>query len=164
MQHLQKLLAVLVLMSCTFCSAQSAEYRKFYNDVAPKLRTMAEYKKQYYGKEFSEFYKELGKKNLKVLSHSTSSISDGPYRGENIILNLYFTDYDTQSYAYHNKYAEPSISILLFEEISPEIQKLGRKYRGVWNDEVYQLVRNKKIREIEFLDLEGVNNPYVEPR
>lgn len=163
MTHLQKLLAVLVLMSCTFCSAQSAEYRKFYNDVAPKLRTMAEYKKQYYGKEFSEFYKELGKKNLKVLSYLPMDIQDGPYRG-GIIIYLSFIDYDMKSYAYENKYAPPSIGILLPEGVSPEIENIRRKYRGVWNDEIYQLVRNKKIREIEFLELEGVNNPYVEPR
>lgn len=70
----RKLLTILVLVFCTFCSAQSVEYRKFYDDVAPKLRSMAEYKKQYYSKEFSEFYKEIGKQNLKVLSYLPKDI------------------------------------------------------------------------------------------
>lgn len=69
-----------------------------------------------------------------------------------------------KSYAYKNKYAEPRINIFLFDTAYSEIEKLGIKYGGVWNDEVYQLIRNKKIRKISFLELEGIGNLYVEPR
>ena len=75
MKTLRKLiLTAILLLTVNSYYSQSKEYIELYNSITPKLQETAAIKQKFYGKEFSEFYKYLNNKGLKVIKLSYLSV------------------------------------------------------------------------------------------
>ena len=164
MKVLQKfiLTAVLLLVFNSY-SSQSKEYTELYNSITPKLQETAAIKQKFYGKKFSEFYKYLNNKGLKVIKLSYLSVPSNMKKIN--VLELNFLNDEQQYYAYKNKFAEPYIYIFLLDEIPQEIRAMVFNTHGFWNEDFAQFLSKLRIEKMEFYGLEGISNRYyTKPR
>ena len=164
MKVLQKfiLTAVSLLVVNSYYS-QSKEYTELYNSITPKLQETAAIKQKFYGKEFSEFYKYLNNKGLKVIKLSYLSVPSNMKKIN--VLELNFLNDEQQYYAYKNKFAEPYIYIFLLDEIPQEIRAMVFNTHGFWNEDFAQFLSKLRIEKMEFYGLEGISNRYyTKPR
>ena len=164
MKTLQKvILTAVLLLAVNSYSSQSKEYTELYNSITPKLQETAAIKQKFYGKEFSEFYKYLNNKGLKVIKLSYLSVPSNMKKIN--VLELNFLNDEQQYYAYKNKFAEPYIYIFLLDEIPQEIRTMVFNTHGFWNEDFAQFLSKLRIEKMEFYGLEGISNRYyTKPR
>ena len=164
MKVLQKLiLTAILLLTVNSYYSQSKEYTELYNSITPKLQETAAIKQKFYGKEFSEFYKYLNNKGLKVIKLSYLSVPSNMKKIN--VLELNFLNDEQQYYAYKNKFAEPYIYIFLLDEIPQEIRTMVFNTHGFWNEDFAQFLSKLRIEKMEFYGLEGISNRYyTKPR
>ena len=164
MKVLQKfILTAVLLLAVNSYSSQSKEYTELYNSITPKLQETAAIKQKFYGKEFSEFYKYLNNKGLKVIKLSYLSVPSNMKKIN--VLELNFLNDEQQYYAYKNKFAEPYIYIFLLDEIPQEIRAMVFNTHGFWNEDFAQFLSKLRIEKMEFYGLEGISNRYyTKPR
>ena len=164
MSTLQKLiLTAVLLLTVNSYYSQSKEYTELYNSITPKLQETAAIKQKFYGKEFSEFYKYLNNKGLKVIKLSYLSVPSNMKKIN--VLELNFLNDEQQYYAYKNKFAEPYIYIFLLDEIPQEIRAMVFNTHGSWNEDFAQFLSKLRIEKMEFYGLEGISNRYyTKPR
>ena len=164
MKTLRKLiLTAILLLAVNSYYSQSKEYTELYNSITPKLQETAAIKQKFYGKEFSEFYKGLNNKGLKVIKLSYLSVPSNMKKIN--VLELNFLNDEQQYYAYKNKFAEPYIYIFLLDEIPQEIRAMVFNTHGFWNDDFAQFLSKLRIEKMEFYGLEGISNRYyTKPR
>lgn len=152
-----KTILILHLILICNCKAQSAnDYITFYNGVVPKLNTIASYKTQYYGQNFSNFYNELLNKQI-----NTIRLSYGPKEdpsNEYYILRLFFENSDMWAVATDNPFQYPWISITFETEIPPQIKSMVLQHHGEWNNTFVQFFSNMKIEKIDFIGVNGYNS------
>lgn len=161
MQHLQKLLAVLLVVVAQVFYGQQQEYEKLYNEVRPKLLQMAKEKKKFYDNKFGTFYRALKNKNINAqIFFLTTSHGEKPEVNK---LILYILGWELESYAYKNKLAIPEIRIYFKEAVPWETQREFKKYRGDWKEEALPLIENYTIEKIEFSDILGMKELYRKP-
>ena len=163
MKVLQKfiLTAVLLLVFNSY-SSQSKEYTEIYNSITPKLQETAAIKQKFYGKKFSEFYKYLNNKGLKVIKLSYLSVPSNMKKIN--VLELNFLNDEQQYYAYKNKFAEPYIYIFLLDEIPQEIRAMVFNTHGFWNEDFAQFLSKLRIEKMKFYGVDKINDPYSNPR
>ena len=164
MKVLQKvILTAVLLLAVNSYYSQSKEYTELYNSITPKLQETAAIKQKFYGKEFSEFYKYLNNKGLKVIKLSYLSVPSNMKKIN--VLELNFLNDEQQYYAYKNKFAEPYIYIFLLDEIPQEIRAMVFNTHGFWNEDFAQFLSKLRIEKMEFYGLEGISNRYyTKPR
>ena len=164
MKTLRKLiLTAILLLTVNSYYSQSKEYTELYNSITPKLQETAAIKQKFYGKEFSEFYKYLNNKGLKVIKLSYLSVPSNMKKIN--VLELNFLNDEQQYYAYKNKFAEPYIYIFLLDEIPQEIRTMVFNTHGFWNEDFAQFLSKLRIEKMEFYGLEGISNRYyTKPR
>lgn len=164
MKTLRKLiLTAILLLTVNSYYSQSKEYTELYNSITPKLQETAAIKQKFYGKEFSEFYKYLNNKGLKVIKLSYLSVPSNMKKIN--VLELNFLNDEQQYYAYKNKFAEPYIYIFLLDEIPQEIRAMVFNTHGSWNEDFAQFLSKLRIEKMEFYGLEGISNRYyTKPR
>lgn len=164
MKTLRKLiLTAVLLLTVNSYYSQSKEYTELYNSITPKLQETAAIKQKFYGKEFSEFYKYLNNKGLKVIKLSYLSVPSNMKKIN--VLELNFLNDEQQYYAYKNKFAEPYIYIFLLDEIPQEIRAMVFNTHGFWNEDFAQFLSKLRIEKMEFYGLEGISNRYyTKPR
>ncbi len=164
MRALQKvILTAILLLTVNSYYSQSKEYTELYNSITPKLQETAAIKQKFYGKEFSEFYKYLNNKGLKVIKLSYLSVPSNMKKIN--VLELNFLNDEQQYYAYKNKFAEPYIYIFLLDEIPQEIRAMVFNTHGFWNEDFAQFLSKLRIEKMEFYGLEGISNRYyTKPR
>ena len=164
MKVLQKvILTAVLLLAVNSYYSQSKEYTELYNSITPKLQETAAIKQKFYGKEFSEFYKYLNNKGLKVIKLSYLSVPSNMKKIN--VLELNFLNDEQQYYAYKNKFAEPYIYIFLLDEIPQEIRTMVFNTHGFWNEDFAQFLSKLRIEKMEFYGLEGISNRYyTKPR
>ena len=164
MKTLRKLiLTAILLLTVNSYYSQSKEYIELYNSITPKLQETAAIKQKFYGKEFSEFYKYLNNKGLKVIKLSYLSVPSNMKKIN--VLELNFLNDEQQYYAYKNKFAEPYIYIFLLDEIPQEIRAMVFNTHGSWNEDFAQFLSKLRIEKMEFYGLEGISNRYyTKPR
>ena len=164
MKVLQKvILTAVLLLAVNSYFSQSKEYTELYNSITPKLQKTATIKQEFYGKEFSEFYKYLNNKGLKVIKLSYLSVPSN-MKKINVLILRYMND-EQQYYAYKNKFAEPYIYIFLLDEIPQEIRAMVFNTHGFWNEDFAQFLSKLRIEKMEFYGLEGISNRYyTKPR
>ena len=164
MKTLRKLiLTAILLLTVNSYYSQSKEYTELYNSITPKLQETAAIKQKFYGKEFSEFYKYLNNKGLKVIKLSYLSVPSNMKKIN--VLELNFLNDEQQYYAYKNKFAEPYIYIFLLDEIPQEIRAMVFNTHGFWNEDFAQFLSKLRIEKMEFYGLEGISNRYyTKPR
>ena len=164
MKTLRKLiLTAVLLLTVNSYYSQSKEYTELYNSITPKLQETAAIKQKFYGKEFSEFYKYLNNKGLKVIKLSYLSVPSNMKKIN--VLELNFLNDEQQYYAYKNKFAEPYIYIFLLDEIPQEIRTMVFNTHGFWNEDFAQFLSKLRIEKMEFYGLEGISNRYyTKPR
>ena len=164
MKALQKvILTAVLLLTVNSYYSQSKEYTELYNSITPKLQETAAIKQKFYGKEFSEFYKYLNNKGLKVIKLSYLSVPSNMKKIN--VLELNFLNDEQQYYAYKNKFAEPYIYIFLLDEIPQEIRAMVFNTHGFWNEDFAQFLSKLRIEKMEFHGLEGISNRYyTKPR
>ena len=164
MKTLRKLiLTAVLLLTVNSYFSQSKEYTELYNSITPKLQETAAIKQKFYGKKFSEFYKYLNNKGLKVIKLSYLSVPSNMKKIN--VLELNFLNDEQQYYAYKNKFAEPYIYIFLLDEIPQEIRAMVFNTHGFWNEDFAQFLSKLRIEKMEFYGLEGISNRYyTKPR
>ena len=164
MKVLQKvILTAVLLLAVNSYYSQSKEYTELYNSITPKLQETAAIKQKFYGKEFSEFYKYLNNKGLKVIKLSYLSVPSNMKKIN--VLELNFLNDEQQYYAYKNDFAEPYIYIFLLDEIPQEIRAMVFNTHGFWNEDFAQFLSKLRIEKMEFYGLEGISNRYyTKPR
>ena len=164
MKLLQKvILTAVLLLAVNSYYSQSKKYTELYNSITPKLQETAAIKQKFYGKEFSEFYKYLNNKGLKVIKLSYLSVPSNMKKIN--VLELNFLNDEQQYYAYKNKFAEPYIYIFLLDEIPQEIRAMVFNTHGSWNEDFAQFLSKLRIEKMEFYGLEGISNRYyTKPR
>ena len=164
MKTLRKLiLTAVLLLTVNSYFSQSKEYTELYNSITPKLQETAAIKQEFYGKKFSEFYKYLNNKGLKVIKLSYLSVPSNMKKIN--VLELNFLNDEQQYYAYKNKFAEPYIYIFLLDEIPQEIRAMVFNTHGFWNEDFAQFLSKLRIEKMEFYGLEGISNRYyTKPR
>ena len=164
MKALQKvILTAVLLLTVNSYYSQSKEYTELYNSITPKLQKTAAIKQEFYGKEFSEFYKYLNNKGLKVIKLSYLSVPSNMKKIN--VLELNFLNDEQQYYAYKNKFTEPYIYIFLLDEIPQEIRAMVFNTHGFWNEDFAQFLSKLRIEKMEFYGLEGISNRYyTKPR
>ncbi len=138
-------------------SAQTvSDYTSFYNDIVPKLDTIAVNKTQFYGQNFSNFYNELLNKNITVvgLNYDTKADPDLKY----YVLRLYFSDIEMNIIALNNSFQYPWISITFENEIPTQIKNMVLQGQGQWNSTFLQFFANMKIEKILFVGTNGHNS------
>lgn len=164
MKALQKvILTAVLLLTVNSYYSQNKEYTELYNSITPKLQETAAIKQKFYGKEFSEFYKYLNNKGLKVIKLSYLSVPSN-MKKINVLILRYMND-EQQYYAYKNDFAEPYIYIFLLDEIPQEIRTMVFNTHGFWNEDFAQFLSKLRIEKMEFYGLEGISNRYyTKPR
>ena len=164
MKVLQKvILTAVLLLAVNSYYSQSKKYTELYNSITPKLQETAAIKQKFYGKEFSEFYKYLNNKGLKIIKLSYLSVPSNMKKIN--VLELGFLNDEQQYYAYKNKFAEPYIYIFLLDEIPQEIRAMVFNTHGFWNEDFAQFLSKLRIEKMEFYGLEGISNRYyTKPR
>ena len=164
MKALQKvILTAVLLLTVNSYYSQSKEYTELYKSITPKLQETAAIKQKFYGKEFSEFYKYLNNKGLKVIKLSYLSVPSNMKKIN--VLELNFLNDEQQYYAYKNDFAEPYIYIFLLDEIPQEIRAMVFNTHGFWNEDFAQFLSKLRIEKMEFYGLEGISNRYyTKPR
>ena len=163
MKTLRKLiLTAVLLLTVNSYSSQSKEYTELYNSITPKLQETAAIKQKFYGKEFSEFYKYLNNKGLKVIKLSYLSVPSNMKKIN--VLELNFLNDEQQYYAYKNKFAEPYIYIFLLDEIPQEIRAMVFNTHGFWNEDFAQFLSKLRIEKMKFYGVDKINEPYNNPR
>ena len=141
------------------CKAQAAsvdDYITFYNEVTPKLNTVAPIKTQFYGKNFSEFNTELINKNINIVNLGYDSKTDTGIKYYK--LRLFFCDSNMDKPALDNKFQIPWITITFQDEIPPQIKNMVLQYHGEWNSTFVQFFSNMKIEQIDFVGGNGYNS------
>ena len=164
MKALQKvILTAVLLLTVNSYYSQNKEYTELYNSITPKLQKTATIKQEFYGKEFSEFYKYLNNNKLKVVKLGYYNI---PRTRKKInVLELGFLNDEQRDYAYKNDFAEPYIYIFLLDEIPQEIRAMVFNTHGFWNEDFAQFLSKLRIEKMEFYGLEGISNRYyTKPR
>ena len=164
MKTLQKfILTAVLLLTVNSYYSQNKEYTELYNNLTPKLQKTATIKQEFYGKEFSEFYKYLNNNKLKVVKLGYYNI---PRTRKKInVLELGFLNDEQRDYAYKNDFAEPYIYIFLLDEIPQEIRTMVFNTHGFWNEDFAQFLSKLRIEKMEFYGLEGISNRYyTKPR
>ena len=164
MKTLQKfILTAVLLLTVNSYYSQNKEYTELYNSITPKLQKTATIKQEFYGKEFSEFYKYLNNNKLKVVKLGYYNI---PRTRKKInVLELGFLNDEQRDYAYKNDFAEPYIYIFLLDEIPQEIRAMVFNTHGFWNEDFAQFLSKLRIEKMEFYGLEGISNRYyTKPR
>ena len=164
MKTLQKfILTAVLLLTVNSYYSQNKEYTELYNSITPKLQKTATIKQEFYGKEFSEFYKYLNNNKLKVVKLGYYNI---PRTRKKInVLELWFLNDEQRDYAYKNDFAEPYIYIFLLDEIPQEIRAMVFNTHGFWNEDFAQFLSKIRIEKMEFYGLEGISNRYyTKPR
>ena len=164
MKVLQKvILTAVLLLAVNSYYSQSKEYTELYNSITPYLQETAAIKQKFYGKEFSEFYKYLNNKGLKVIKLSYLSVPSNMKKIN--VLELNFLNDEQRDYAYKNDFAEPYIYIFLLDEIPQEIRAMVFNTHGFWNEDFAQFLSKLRIEKMEFYGLEGISNRYyTKPR
>ena len=163
MKTLQKLiLTAILLLTVNSYYSQNKEYTELYNSITPKLQETAAIKQKFYGKEFSEFYKGLNNKGLKVIKLSYLSVPSNMKKIN--VLELNFLNDEQQYYAYKNKFAEPYIYIFLLDEIPQEIRTMVFNTHGFWNEDFAQFLSKLRIEKMKFYGVDKINDPYSNPR
>ena len=163
MKTLRKLiLTAILLLTVNIYSSQSKEYTELYNNITPKLQETAAIKQKFYGKEFSEFYKYLNNKGLKVIKLSYLSVPSN-MKKINVLILRYMND-EQQYYAYKNDFAEPYIYIFLLDEIPQEIRAMVFNTHGFWNEDFAQFLSKLRIEKMKFYGVDKINDPYSNPR
>lgn len=153
-----KIILAISLSGIYSCKAQTTnDYIAFYNDLAPKLNTMVPNKVQYYNQNFSNFYSELQNNNINIifLLYEPKVIPGTKY----YVLTLYFTENKMWRLAIGNTFQIPSISITFQDEIPSQINQLSAQSHGRWNSSIAQFFANMKIEKIEFVGVNGYDNP-----
>ena len=139
------------------CKSQTTldEYITFYNGVSSKLNLIVPNKSQFINQNFSSFYNELKSKKITVITLGTGNKeANSP---KDYILRLYFSGDST--FALDNKYQYPVVWITFQTEIPKEVNTVIRSYYGDWNENIAQLFSTMKIEKIEFVGINGYNNP-----
>ena len=163
MKTLQKLiLTAVLLLTVNSYYSQNKEYTELYNSITPKLQETAAIKQKFYGKEFSEFYKYLNNKGLKVIKLSYLSVPSN-MKKINVLILRYMND-EQQYYAYKNDFAEPYIYIFLLDEIPQEIRAMVFNTHGFWNEDFAQFLSKLRIEKMKFYGVDKINDPYSNPR
>lgn len=148
-----------ILMSCKSQTTLN-DYITFYNGVSSKLNIIVPNKAQFINQNFSNFYLELKNKNIIIKNIGTSSKeANSP---KDYLLSLYFSDSDITNFVFNKNvftYQYPVVWITFQNEIPPEVNNVIRSYYGDWNENVAQLFSNMKIEKIEFVGINGYNNP-----
>ena len=163
MKTLRKLiLTAILLLTVNSYYSQSKEYTELYNSITPKLQETAAIKQKFYGKEFSEFYKYLNNKGLKVIKLSYLSVPSN-MKKINVLILRYMND-EQQYYAYKNDFAEPYIYIFLLDEIPQEIRAMVFNTHGFWNEDFAQFLSKLRIEKMKFYGVDKINDPYSNPR
>ncbi|SDM38139.1 hypothetical protein [Chryseobacterium taihuense] len=153
-----KALLIINLLFLHNCKAQTTnDYINFYNNVVPKLNTIAPNKTQFYGQNFSNFYNELQNKNVSImmLNYDTKSDNDIKY----FVLDLYLSDISMWSVASKNDFQYPWISITFENEIPNQIKSMVEQSNSKWNNTFEQFFSNMKIEKIKFVGVRGYDNP-----
>ena len=132
------------------------DYIIFYNDVVPKLNTVASNKTQYYGQNFGAFYNELLNKNINIVNLGYGSKTDTGIKYYK--LRLFFCDSNMDKPALDNKFQIPWITITFQDEIPPQIKNMVLQYHGEWNSTFVQFFSNMKIEQIDFIGVNGYNS------
>lgn len=156
-KNIYKTIFIIQLLFIFNCKAQKSiyDYIIFYNDVVPKLNLIVPYKTQFYNQNFSTFYNELKNKNIVVKSIGIDSKeANSP---KDYVLVLYFSEDSKIAFDYEYQY--PVVWIDFQEEIPKTVKDIMRSYYGDWNETVAQQFLNMKIEKIEFVGINGYNNP-----
>jgi len=139
------------------CNAQTvSDYTTFYNDIVPKLNTIAVNKTQFYGQNFSNLYGELLNKNISIVKLSCGSKGDP--NSQFFVLDLFFEDSGMWSVATDNTFQYPWISITFENEIPSQVKNLVLQNQGQWNNTFVQFFSNMKIEKIMFVGVNGYNS------
>ena len=157
MKTIQKIVLITLLTAFQFCKSQDAKrYSDDYNKIAPRLQSLANEKKQFYDKSFSEFLRETEKKNIKIIDYGIKGKTD---TSENIyILILWYLDHDLSIISAKNNYQKPFVLIHFKDQLPDEIKTLTRKYQGQLSSEVQEFLSNRKIEKIEFYGINGLTS------
>jgi hypothetical protein len=153
-----KISIVLGLLFTLSCKSQTvSDYITFYNNLVPKLNTMVPNKTQYYNQNFSNFYNELQNKNINItlITYYPKVIPDTKY----YVLNIHFVEHIMWNISIDNSFQLPFISITFQNEIPSQIDQLSIQSQGRWNTTIAQFFANMKIEKIEFVGINGYNNP-----
>lgn len=157
-----KTLALFFMLFAQIFFGQQKEYEKIYNDVMPKLQTLAQQKTSFYNKTFSELYSYLNEKKVKIEKMTYEPKNEERDR-EYYILILRPLNEELISYAYRNKLANPYIYILFKEQIPVEIEKMVWDTHGIWSEKFANYFANYTIEKIEFYDIRGMRVKYQPP-
>ncbi|NML56541.1 hypothetical protein [Chryseobacterium cheonjiense] len=155
---LLKILVVTNFLLIYSCKSQTTnDYITFYNNLVPKLNSLVPNKIQYYNQNFSNFNTELQNNGINIISFTyyPKVIPGIQY----YVLNLNFIELDMWKIASENSYRRPFISITFQDEIPSQIDQLSIQSQGRWNPTIAQFFANMKIEKIEFVGINGYNNP-----
>lgn len=152
-----KTLLIINLFLISNCKAQTtSDYITFYNELVPKLNTIAANKTQFYGQNFSKFYNELLNKNISVVKLSYDyKIHPGT---KYYVLDIFFEDSGMWSVASNNPFQYPWVSITFENEIPSQIKDMVLQSQGEWNSNFVQFFSNMKIEKIKFIGVNGYNS------
>lgn len=154
---LLRIIFALNLLFIFNCKSQTTldEYITFYNGVSSKLNLIVPNKSQFINQNFTFFYNELKSKNILVITLGTGNKeANSP---KDYILRLYFSE--DAIFALENHYQYPVVWITFQNEIPQEVNNVIRSYYGDWNENIAQLFSNMKIEKIEFVGINGYDNP-----
>ena len=152
-----KALFIVIIFFQYNCKAQTVnDYVTFYNDIVPKLNTLAPTKIQFYGQDFSNFHNELLNKNINIvhLSYDYKIHPSTKY----YVLYLFFEDSGMWSVASANTFQYPWISLSFENEIPSQIKNMVLQSQGKWDSNFAQFFSNMKIDKIKFIGVNGYDN------
>lgn len=149
-------ISIFFIPSCKAQTFSVNDYITFYNEIVPRLNTIASNKAQFYGQNFSKFNTEIHNKNINIVSLGYGSKTDTGIK--NYILRLYFCDSNMDKPALDNRYQIPVVWITFKDEIPPQIKSMVQQCYGEWNNTFVEFFSNMKVEKIEFVGLDGYNS------
>ncbi|GEM_PF-1279945 len=157
MKIVNKIIILTLLAIFQFCKSQDAKvYSDDYNKIAPRLQSLANEKKQFYDKSFSEFLRETEKKGIEIVDYGYKGKTDT--QEDIYVLILWYANRNLKDIANKNNYQFPFAIVTFREHFPNEFRALTRKYQGQLTPEVREFLNNRKIENIEFYGINGLTS------